>query len=226
MPAHAMSLPTTRRTPKAVRADRSEPYRGSGAGALPRETPWGPVHDADRYRPGSAVAPGGRDPAAQLRGQRLPHLAASTSSSVAYWSLLVAGGVVNFCSDRYWSFSARSRPRPRHAADNTVTSRRLRWLRPTVSTPGARPCSGAASGGSPMPASTCTSMLVTPVGGAPGRWPSAFCEPASRTPRASRSTSPGPGAAVDGQQPVRAGSGPPARRGRRWAAPETVRHLR
>jgi glycosyltransferase XagB len=54
-----------------------------------------------------------------------PLVAPRTGSSVAYWSLLAVGGVVNFCSDKYWSFSARSRPRPRHAADRTLTSRRL-----------------------------------------------------------------------------------------------------
>jgi glycosyltransferase XagB len=54
-----------------------------------------------------------------------PLLAPSTGSSVAYWSLLVVGGVVNFCSDKYWSFSARSRVRPRHAVDRSRSSRRL-----------------------------------------------------------------------------------------------------
>jgi cellulose synthase/poly-beta-1,6-N-acetylglucosamine synthase-like glycosyltransferase len=57
-----------------------------------------------------------------------PIVAPRTGSSVAYWSLLVVGGVVNFCSDKYWSFSARSRLRPRHAADRTATSRRVRRL--------------------------------------------------------------------------------------------------
>jgi putative flippase GtrA len=57
-----------------------------------------------------------------------PVVAPRTGSSVAYWSLLVVGGVVNFCSDKYWSFSARSRLRPRYAADRTVTSRRVRRL--------------------------------------------------------------------------------------------------
>jgi hypothetical protein len=44
------------------------------------------------------------------------------------WSLLVVGGVVNFCSDKYWSFSARSRVRPRHAVGRSRSSRRLRRL--------------------------------------------------------------------------------------------------
>jgi cellulose synthase/poly-beta-1,6-N-acetylglucosamine synthase-like glycosyltransferase len=57
-----------------------------------------------------------------------PAVARWTGSSGAYWSLLVVGGVVNFCSDKYWSFSARSRRGPRHAADRAVTSRRLRRL--------------------------------------------------------------------------------------------------
>jgi putative flippase GtrA len=56
-----------------------------------------------------------------------PLLAPSTGASVAYWSLLVVGGVVNFGSDKYWSFAARSRSRPRHAA-GPGTSRRLRRL--------------------------------------------------------------------------------------------------
>jgi glycosyltransferase XagB len=54
-----------------------------------------------------------------------PIVASSTGSSVAYWSLLVVGGVVNFCSDKYWSFSGRSRRRPHHAAGRTETSGRL-----------------------------------------------------------------------------------------------------
>ncbi|HEV2919868.1 MAG TPA: glycosyltransferase, partial [Actinomycetota bacterium] len=54
-----------------------------------------------------------------------PIVASSTDSSVAYWSLLVVGGVVNFCSDKYWSFSGRSRRRPHHAAGRTETSGRL-----------------------------------------------------------------------------------------------------
>jgi cellulose synthase/poly-beta-1,6-N-acetylglucosamine synthase-like glycosyltransferase len=37
-----------------------------------------------------------------------------TGASVAYWSLLVVAGVVNFCSDKYWSFSPDSSRRPRH----------------------------------------------------------------------------------------------------------------
>jgi glycosyltransferase XagB len=57
-----------------------------------------------------------------------PIVAPWTGSSIAYWSLLVVGSVVNFCSDKYWSFSAGARLRPRHAADRTVASRRLRWL--------------------------------------------------------------------------------------------------
>jgi cellulose synthase/poly-beta-1,6-N-acetylglucosamine synthase-like glycosyltransferase len=57
-----------------------------------------------------------------------PAVARWTGSSGAYWSLLVVGGVVNFCSDKYWSFAARSRRRPRHAADRSVISRRLRRL--------------------------------------------------------------------------------------------------
>jgi putative flippase GtrA len=52
-------------------------------------------------------------------------VAPRTGSSVAYWSLLAVGGVVNFCSDKYWSFSGRTRLRPRHAADRAATSRRL-----------------------------------------------------------------------------------------------------
>ncbi|HKO86326.1 MAG TPA: glycosyltransferase [Actinomycetota bacterium] len=57
-----------------------------------------------------------------------PVVATSTGTSVAYWSLLVVGGVANFCSDKYWSFSARCRLRPRHAAGRSVTSRRVRRL--------------------------------------------------------------------------------------------------
>jgi cellulose synthase/poly-beta-1,6-N-acetylglucosamine synthase-like glycosyltransferase len=57
-----------------------------------------------------------------------PLVAPRTGSSVAYWSLLAVGGVVNFCSDKYWSFTARSRRHPRHAADRTRTSRRLSRL--------------------------------------------------------------------------------------------------
>ena len=57
-----------------------------------------------------------------------PLVAPRTGSSVAYWSLLVVGGVVNFCSDKYWSFSPDPSGRPRHAAGRTVTSRRLRRL--------------------------------------------------------------------------------------------------
>ena len=57
-----------------------------------------------------------------------PAVARWTGSSGAYWSLLVVGGVVNFCSDKYWSFAGRSRRGPRHAADRSVTSRRLRRL--------------------------------------------------------------------------------------------------
>ena len=37
----------------------------------------------------------------------------------------MVGGVVNFCSDKYWSFSARSRVRPRHAVGRSRSSRRL-----------------------------------------------------------------------------------------------------
>ena len=37
-----------------------------------------------------------------------------TGASVAYWSLLVVAGVVNFCSDKYWSFSPDSSRRPGH----------------------------------------------------------------------------------------------------------------
>jgi putative flippase GtrA len=54
-----------------------------------------------------------------------PLLAPLSGSSAAYWSLLVVGGVVNFCSDKYWSFSARPRARPRHAAGRSRISRRL-----------------------------------------------------------------------------------------------------
>src|SRR4029453_1637253 len=57
-----------------------------------------------------------------------PAVAPSTGTSVAYWSLLVVGGVVNFCSDKYWSFAARSRLRLRHAAGRSVTPRRVRRL--------------------------------------------------------------------------------------------------
>ncbi len=39
-----------------------------------------------------------------------PLLAPVIGTSPAYWSLLAAGAVVNFCSDRYWSF--RHEPRP------------------------------------------------------------------------------------------------------------------
>jgi cellulose synthase/poly-beta-1,6-N-acetylglucosamine synthase-like glycosyltransferase len=39
-----------------------------------------------------------------------PLLAPAIGTSPAYWSLLAAGAVVNFCSDRYWSF--RREPRP------------------------------------------------------------------------------------------------------------------
>jgi glycosyltransferase XagB len=45
-----------------------------------------------------------------------PPVARLAGSSVAYWSLLVVGGVVNFYSDKYWSFSPDSSERPRHAA--------------------------------------------------------------------------------------------------------------
>jgi glycosyltransferase XagB len=44
-----------------------------------------------------------------------PLVAPLTGASVAYWSLLVVAGVVNFCSDKYWSFSPGSSRRPRHA---------------------------------------------------------------------------------------------------------------
>jgi cellulose synthase/poly-beta-1,6-N-acetylglucosamine synthase-like glycosyltransferase len=45
-----------------------------------------------------------------------PLVAPLTGASVAYWSLLVVAGVVNFCSDKYWSFSPDSSRRPRHVA--------------------------------------------------------------------------------------------------------------
>jgi glycosyltransferase XagB len=54
-----------------------------------------------------------------------PVVAPSTGRSVAYWSLLVVGGVVNFCSDKYWSFSAERPPRPRHVARPFRAGRRL-----------------------------------------------------------------------------------------------------
>lgn len=44
-----------------------------------------------------------------------PLLAPVIGTSPAYWSLLAAGAVVNFCSDRYWSF--RHEPRPTAATD-------------------------------------------------------------------------------------------------------------
>ena len=57
-----------------------------------------------------------------------PLLAPRTGSSVAYWGLLIVGAVVNFCSDKYWSFSSRSRPRARHAAGRLRSSRRVLGL--------------------------------------------------------------------------------------------------
>ena len=50
-----------------------------------------------------------------------PLLAPRLGSSVAYWSLLIVGAVVNFCSDKYWSFSAHSRLPARHAAGRALT---------------------------------------------------------------------------------------------------------
>ena len=44
-----------------------------------------------------------------------PVLAPVIGTSPAYWLLLAAGAVVNFCSDRYWSF--RHEPRPAAATD-------------------------------------------------------------------------------------------------------------
>jgi cellulose synthase/poly-beta-1,6-N-acetylglucosamine synthase-like glycosyltransferase len=43
-------------------------------------------------------------------------VAPSTGASVAYWSLLVVAGMVNFCSDKYWSFSPNPSRRPRPMA--------------------------------------------------------------------------------------------------------------
>jgi endoglucanase len=57
-----------------------------------------------------------------------PLLAPRTGSSVAYWSLLIVGAVVNFCSDKYWSFSSRSLPRARHAAGRPPAFRRVLGL--------------------------------------------------------------------------------------------------
>jgi cellulose synthase/poly-beta-1,6-N-acetylglucosamine synthase-like glycosyltransferase len=54
-----------------------------------------------------------------------PLVAPLTGPSVAYWSLLVVGGVVNFCSDKYWSFSPERPPRPRHVARPFRAGRRL-----------------------------------------------------------------------------------------------------
>jgi glycosyltransferase XagB len=85
---------------------------GSGAGLWRR---WGGFHLA-------------RGASLLLCIALFPVVATSTGTSVAYWSLLVLGGVANFCSDKYWSFSARSRLRPRHAAGRSVTSRRMRRL--------------------------------------------------------------------------------------------------
>src|SRR4029450_10804768 len=57
-----------------------------------------------------------------------PLMAPRTGSPLAHWTLLVVGGVVNFCSDKYWSFSPDPSGRRRRAAGRTVTSRRLRRL--------------------------------------------------------------------------------------------------
>jgi glycosyltransferase XagB len=50
-----------------------------------------------------------------------PHVAPLTGSSAAYWCLLVAAAVVNFCSDKYWSF----RRRPRHLSQRPGPARRV-----------------------------------------------------------------------------------------------------
>lgn len=39
-----------------------------------------------------------------------PFLAPAVGTSTAYWALLAAGTVVNFCSDRFWSFSHKAGP--------------------------------------------------------------------------------------------------------------------
>ncbi|HTE71475.1 MAG TPA: glycosyltransferase [Actinomycetes bacterium] len=57
-----------------------------------------------------------------------PVVARATGSSVAYWSLLVVAGVVNFCSDKYWSFSARPSARPRHVVGRSGSAHRMGGL--------------------------------------------------------------------------------------------------
>ena len=49
-------------------------------------------------------------------------------SSVAYWSLLVVAGIVNFCTDKYWSFCPDPSGRPRHVALPLRVRRRLLGL--------------------------------------------------------------------------------------------------
>ena len=72
-----------------------------------------------------------------------PLLAPVIGTSPAYWSLLAAGAVVNFCPDRYWSFRhGRGRPR-----------------RPPPACPGR-----------PTRAGSCS--LSPPRPRAPSRWPS------------------------------------------------------
>jgi cellulose synthase/poly-beta-1,6-N-acetylglucosamine synthase-like glycosyltransferase len=57
-----------------------------------------------------------------------PSLAPLIGSSVAYWSLLVVAGVVNFCTDKYWSFCPDPSGRPRHVALPLRVGRRLLGL--------------------------------------------------------------------------------------------------
>jgi cellulose synthase/poly-beta-1,6-N-acetylglucosamine synthase-like glycosyltransferase len=57
-----------------------------------------------------------------------PLVAPSVGSSVAYWSLLVVGAIVNFWSDKYWSFSPDPFRRPRDVARPLRVGRRLLGL--------------------------------------------------------------------------------------------------
>jgi glycosyltransferase XagB len=57
-----------------------------------------------------------------------PSLAPLIGSSVAYWSLLVVAGVVNFCTDKYWSFCPDPSGRPRYVALPLRVGRRLLGL--------------------------------------------------------------------------------------------------
>jgi glycosyltransferase XagB len=57
-----------------------------------------------------------------------PIVAPTVGPSIAYWSLLAVACVVNFYSDKYWSFRAARASvdhRPRHAAKRTGLARRL-----------------------------------------------------------------------------------------------------